>query len=49
MPVYLLAADLLNTALSAILTFSDHVLYPQYLKRRAFSEQPRSATRVARA
>ena len=30
-PVYLLAGDLLNTALSAILTFSDHVLYPQYL------------------
>ena len=30
-PVYLLAADLLNTALSAILTFSDHALYPQYL------------------
>lgn len=30
-PVYLLAADLLNTALSAILTFSDHVLYPTYL------------------
>ena len=31
-PLYLLAADLLNTALSAILTFSDHVLYPQYLE-----------------
>src|SRR5712671_188823 len=30
-PFYLLAADLLNTALSAILTFSDHVLYPTYL------------------
>jgi len=30
-PIYLLAADLLNTALSAILTFSDHVLYPTYL------------------
>jgi cytochrome c oxidase assembly factor CtaG len=30
-PLYLLAADLLNTALSAILTFSDHVLYLQYL------------------
>src|SRR5216684_2753843 len=30
-PVYLLAGDLLNTALSAILTFSDHVLYSQYL------------------
>jgi len=30
-PVYLLAADLLNTALSAILTFSDLVLYRQYL------------------
>jgi cytochrome c oxidase assembly factor CtaG len=30
-PLYLLAADLLNTALSAILTFSDHVLYPHYL------------------
>jgi len=30
-PVYLLAADLLNTAISAILAFSDHVLYPQYL------------------
>jgi cytochrome c oxidase assembly factor CtaG len=31
-PVYLLAADLLNTALSAIFTFSDHVLYPHYLE-----------------
>ncbi len=31
-PVYLLAADLLNTALSAILTFSDHVLYRPYLE-----------------
>jgi len=30
-PFYLLAADLLNTTLSAILTFSDHVLYPTYL------------------
>ena len=31
-PLYLLAADLLNTTLSAILTFSDHVLYPPYLQ-----------------
>jgi len=31
-PLYLLAADLLNTTLSAILTFSDHVLYPHYLE-----------------
>jgi cytochrome c oxidase assembly factor CtaG len=31
-PVYLLAADLLNTALSAILTFSDHVLFRPYLE-----------------
>ena len=31
LPFYLLAADLLNTALSAILTFSEHVLYPTYL------------------
>jgi len=30
-PLYLLAADLLNTSLSAILTFSDHVLYRYYL------------------
>jgi cytochrome c oxidase assembly factor CtaG/polyferredoxin len=30
-PLYLLAADLLNTTLSAILTFSDHVLYQPYL------------------
>ena len=30
-PLYLLAIDLLNTALSAILTFSEHVLYPTYL------------------
>ena len=30
-PFYLLAADLLNTALSAILTFSEHGLYPTYL------------------
>jgi len=29
-PFYLLGADLVNTALSAILTFSDHVLYPTY-------------------
>jgi len=29
-PIYLLAADLLNTALCAILTFSEHVLYPTY-------------------
>jgi len=27
---YLIAADLLNTALSAILTFSNHVIYPHY-------------------
>jgi cytochrome c oxidase assembly factor CtaG len=31
-PLYLLAADLLNTLLSAILTFADHVLYRQYLE-----------------
>jgi cytochrome c oxidase assembly factor CtaG len=31
-PIYLLAADLLNTALSAILTFSEHMLYPSYLE-----------------
>ncbi len=31
-PVYLLAADLLNTALSAFLTFSDHVLFRPYLE-----------------
>jgi ferredoxin len=31
-PLYLLVADLLNTALSAILTFSDHVLYSTYLE-----------------
>ena len=31
-PLYLLAADLLNTTLSAILTFSDHVLYQPYLQ-----------------
>lgn len=31
-PLYLLAADLLNTALSAILSFSDRVLYPHYLE-----------------
>ena len=30
-PVYLLAFDLVNTILSAILTFSDQVLYPTYL------------------
>jgi cytochrome c oxidase assembly factor CtaG len=29
-PIYLLAADLLNTALCAILAFSEHVLYPTY-------------------
>lgn len=32
LPLYLLAADLLNTALSAILTFSDHALYARYLE-----------------
>ena len=32
LPLYLLAADLLNTTLSAILTFSDHVLYQAYLQ-----------------
>jgi hypothetical protein len=31
-PLYLLVADLLNTTLSAILTFSDHVLYTHYLE-----------------
>src|SRR5262245_6380358 len=31
-PLYLLVADLLNTTLSAILTFSDHVLYRYYLQ-----------------
>jgi cytochrome c oxidase assembly factor CtaG len=31
-PLYLLVADLLNTALSAILTFSDHALYRHYLE-----------------
>ncbi len=31
-PVYLLAADLLNTGLSAILTFSEHVLFRPYLE-----------------
>jgi cytochrome c oxidase assembly factor CtaG len=31
-PLYLLAADLLNTGLSAVLTFSDHVLYRPYLE-----------------
>ena len=40
-PLYLLAADLLNTTLSAILTFADHVLYQPYFKRHACSGQPR--------
>jgi len=31
-PFYLLGADLANTALSATLTFSDHVLYPTYAR-----------------
>jgi hypothetical protein len=35
-PVYLLAADLLNTALSAILTFSDRVFYAPYLEAPRF-------------
>lgn len=30
-PIYLLAGDLLNTVLSAFLTFSDHVFYRPYL------------------
>jgi cytochrome c oxidase assembly factor CtaG len=29
-PIYLLAGDLANTALAAVLTFSDRVLYPTY-------------------
>src|SRR5207248_10093220 len=29
---YLLLADVQNTVLSALLTFSDHVLYPHYLQ-----------------
>jgi cytochrome c oxidase assembly factor CtaG len=29
-PLYLFAADVLNTAISAVLTFSEHVLYPTY-------------------
>ena len=29
-PLYLLAGDLANTALAAVLTFSDRVLYPTY-------------------
>lgn len=29
-PLYLLAADIVNTALCAILSFSEHVLYPTY-------------------
>jgi cytochrome c oxidase assembly factor CtaG len=42
-PLYLLVADLLNTALSAILTFSDHVLYSQYLEvPRLFGTTPLS-------
>jgi cytochrome c oxidase assembly factor CtaG/ferredoxin len=32
LPIYLLAADLVNTALAAILTFSDRVLYPTYAR-----------------
>ena len=32
MPLYLLASDLLNTIISAIFTFSDHVFYTQYLQ-----------------
>ncbi len=30
LPVYLLAADLVNTALGAILAFSEHAIYPTY-------------------
>ncbi len=30
MPVYLLAADLVNTALCAVLAFSEHSIYPTY-------------------
>ena len=30
-PIYLLAADLVNTLLCAVLTFSDKVLYPSYV------------------
>src|SRR5208283_1909550 len=29
---YLILADVQNTVLSALLTFSDHVLYPHYLQ-----------------
>src|SRR6185503_10806888 len=47
-PFYLLAADLLNTALSAILTFSEHVLYPTYSAApRLFGTTPLSDQSVA--
>lgn len=40
-PAYLLAADLANTGLSAVLTFSSQVLYPQYLQvPRLFGTTP---------
>jgi len=47
-PLYLLAADLLNTALSAIFTFSDRVLYPSYLAApRLFGTTPLADQSVA--
>jgi cytochrome c oxidase assembly factor CtaG/ferredoxin len=45
LPIYLLAADLVNTALSATITFCDHVLYqtyaqvPQLFASSALSDQ----------
>src|ERR1051325_4653033 len=47
-PFYLLAADLVNTALSAIFTFSDRVLYPTYLEApRLFGMTPLADQSVA--
>ena len=38
---YLILADVQNTALSALITFSDQVLYPHYTRCRAWGAYPR--------
>jgi putative membrane protein len=47
LPVYLLLADFVNTALSAFLTFSDRVFYPSYLLMPRLSGVPARTDQVA--
>ena len=46
---YLVGADLVNTALSAFLTFAGRVIYPSYAAGPGSSAYPRWATRSRRA